>query len=108
MIDDITDIAESYNSNPAAEHSRLDYHQLEYDLIWRYLERYLPPQGTILEVGAATGRYTLELARRGYRITAVDLSAVLLEKCRQNLVAEGLERQAQLVVADVRYLSEVP
>jgi 2-polyprenyl-3-methyl-5-hydroxy-6-metoxy-1,4-benzoquinol methylase len=33
-----------------------------------------------LEVGAATGRYTLELARRGYAVTAVDLSAALLKE----------------------------
>jgi S-adenosylmethionine-dependent methyltransferase len=107
VIDDVTDIAASYNDNPEAEHRRLEYNQLEYDLTWRYLEGYLPPQGTILEVGAATGRYTVELARRGYRITAVDLSAGLIEKCRQSLIAEGLERQVQLAVADARNLSDV-
>jgi 2-polyprenyl-3-methyl-5-hydroxy-6-metoxy-1,4-benzoquinol methylase len=95
VIDDVTDITESYNANPEAEHHRLEHHQLEYDLTWRYLDHYLPPQGTILEVGAATGRYTVELARRGYRVTAVDLSTALLEKCQQNLAAEGLERQVQ-------------
>jgi S-adenosylmethionine-dependent methyltransferase len=107
MIDDVSDIAESYNSNPEGEHSRLERHQLEYDLTWRYLDQYLPSQGAILEVGAATGRYTLELARRGYRLTAVDLSAALLEKCRKNLVDEGLASQVHLVVADGRDLSEV-
>jgi SAM-dependent methyltransferase len=60
-----------------------------------------------LEVGAATGRYTLELARRGYVVTAVDLSAALIEECRKALIAEGLERQVRLVVADARHLSEV-
>lgn len=60
-----------------------------------------------MELGAATGRYTLELAKRGYTLTAVDLSAALIEKCRKNLVNEGLERQVRLVVADARDLSEV-
>jgi SAM-dependent methyltransferase len=60
-----------------------------------------------LEVGAATGRYTLELARRGYTLTAVDLSAALLEKCRKTLVDEGLERRVRLVVADARNLGDV-
>lgn len=107
MIDDVGDIAELYSSNPEGEHSRLERHQLEYDLTWRYLNQYLPSQGTILEVGTATGQYTLELAKRGYTITAVDLSATLIEKCRGNLVDEGLERQVRLVVADARNLSEV-
>src|SRR5215211_9069045 len=107
MIDDVSDIVELYSSNPHDEHSRLERHQLEYDLTWRYLNKYLPSQGNILEIGAATGRYTLELAKRGYTLTAVDLSAALIEKCRQTLVDEGLERQVRLVVADARNLSEV-
>ena len=54
MIDDVSDIAALYNSDPEREHCRLEQHQLEYDLTWRYLNRYLPSQGSILEVGAAT------------------------------------------------------
>jgi SAM-dependent methyltransferase len=60
-----------------------------------------------LEVGAATGRYTLELAKRGYAVTAVDLSAGLLEECRKRLVAERLDQQVRLVVADARDLGEI-
>jgi SAM-dependent methyltransferase len=107
MIDDVSDIAEYYGSCAEEEHTRLERHQLEHDLTWRYLNRYLPPQGTILEVGAATGRYTLELARRGYTITAVDLTAAMIEKCRQDLLGEGLETQVRLVVGDARDLSAV-
>ena len=105
MTDDVSDIALYYNADPAREHSRLDRHQLEHDLTWRYLEQYLPANGAILEIGAATGRYTLELAQRGYRLTAVDLSAALLEECRKNLIQAGLEHQVQLALADVRDLS---
>ena len=39
MSDDVRDIAEFYNNNPAGEHSRLGRHQLEQDLTWRYLDR---------------------------------------------------------------------
>lgn len=107
MIDDVSDIAALYNSDPEREHCRLEQHQLEYDLTWRYLNQYLPSQGAILEVGTATGRYTLELAKRGYMLTAVDLSSALIEQCRKNLVDEGLASRVQLVVADARNLSEV-
>jgi len=107
MSDDVRDISAFYDSDPEREHCRLEQHQLEYDLTWRYLHHYLPTQGSILEIGAATGRYTLELARRGYTLTAVDLSAAQLEVCRQRLIDEGLERQARLVVADARDLGAV-
>jgi S-adenosylmethionine-dependent methyltransferase len=106
-MEDISDITEYYNREAESEHTRLERHQLEYDLTWRYLERYLPPQGHLLEVGAATGRYTLELARRGYQLTAVDLSEVQLERNRQQLAAEGLEAWVRLSVADARNLHAV-
>jgi len=107
MIDDVSDIAEMYNRDPQKEVQRLDEHQLEHELTWRYLETYLPPAGSILEIGAAAGRYTLELVRRGYRVTAVDMSQKLLEICRQRLSEDGLAEQVRLVTADARDLSSV-
>ena len=106
MRDDVSDIADFYNSDVAKEHNRLEQHQLEYDLTWRYLDKYLPAGGSILELGAATGRYTCELARKGYEVTAVDLSAALTEECRKNLAAEGLEERVRLLVADARDLKD--
>jgi SAM-dependent methyltransferase len=108
MSDDVTDIADYYNSDPEREHWRLQRHQLEHDLTWRYLDTYLPAQGKILEVGAGTGRYTLELTRRGYDITAVDMSAALLERGRANIAGEELAGQVRFVVADARHLAAVP
>lgn len=107
MKDDIRDIAEHYDSDPERENTRLERHQLEHDLTWCYLNQYLPTHGSILEVGAATGGYTLELARRGYSITAVDLSAANMELCRKRLAGEGLQGQVRLVLADARDLREV-
>jgi S-adenosylmethionine-dependent methyltransferase len=107
MTDDVSDIASFYNSDPEREHRRLEEHQLEYDLTWRYLNQYLPAQAAILEVGAGTGRYTVELAKRGYTLTAVDLSVALIEECRKGVADAGLERQVRFVVADARDLGEV-
>lgn len=108
MPDDISDISAFYNQGVEGEDARLEQHQLEYDLTWRYLTRYLPPTGSILEIGAGTGRYTLALCRRGYTVTAVDLSAALLERCRQRLKEDHLHGQAQYIVADARNLQAVP
>jgi 2-polyprenyl-3-methyl-5-hydroxy-6-metoxy-1,4-benzoquinol methylase len=89
MSDDISDIAAYYDANVSSELSRLEHHQLEFDLTWRFLERYLPPQGRLLEIGAATGRYTLPLAKRGYELTAVDLSPALAEACRSHSTVQA-------------------
>ena len=108
MRDDISDIAVFYDRDVEDEDARLVLHQLEYDLTWRYLTRYLPPAGSILEIGAGTGRYTLALCRRGYSVTAVDLSAALLQRCQLRLEASRLHGQVQCVVADARDLQAVP
>lgn len=107
MRDDLDDIADYYNSNLERELSRLERHQLEHDLTWRYLNEYLPSRGSILEIGAGPGRYTLELAKRCYAITAVDMSAALLDGCRKRIADEGLEDRVQFVVADARDLGAV-
>ena len=107
MNDDVRDIAAYYNNDPLREHTRLERHQLEYDLTWRYLDQYLPAQGSILEIGAATGRYSLGLAKRGYNVTAVDLSAGLLEENKARITAEGLIQQVRFIVTDARDLHEV-
>jgi S-adenosylmethionine-dependent methyltransferase len=107
MNDDVRDIAAYYDANVQREHERLERHQLELDLTWRYFGRYLPAGGRILEVGAATGRYTLELARRGYQVTAVDFSAEELRANQELLQAAGLARQVEYVIADGRDLSQV-
>ena len=45
----------------------------EYLTTMKYIEKYLTPNSKIIEIGAGTGRYSLELADRGYDITAVEL-----------------------------------
>lgn len=107
MIDDVNDIIEMYDGDSADEDQRLTRHQLERDITWCYLKDYLPPHGSILEIGAATGRYTIELAKRGYIVTAVDFSSKLVEKCRIRIADEVLTEKVRLVVADARNLSEV-
>ena len=47
--------------------------QVEFLTTMRYIERYLRPGMRVLEIGAATGRYSLTLARMGYDVTAIEL-----------------------------------
>lgn len=57
---------------------------VEYLTTMRYIERYLRPGMRILEIGAATGRYSHSLARKGYTVDAVELVEHNIERFRQN------------------------
>jgi SAM-dependent methyltransferase len=67
--------------------------------LWRELAA--GAQGAVLDVGAGTGRVTLDLARRGCTVVALDADAVLIAELRRR--AEGLPVEA--VTADAREFS---
>ncbi|MHB0857580.1 MAG: class I SAM-dependent methyltransferase [Anaerolineae bacterium] len=104
-MDDISDIRALYDASLEREDERLVRHQLEFDLTLRYLETYLPPIGHVLELGAASGRYTLELVRRGYQVTAFDLSTELTGLARARVTAAGLADRVRWLVGDARDLA---
>jgi SAM-dependent methyltransferase len=60
----------------------------------------LPPGARVLDVGCGTGRHAIELARRGYRITGVDLSAGMLLQAIGKARAAGVD--VEWVHADAR------
>ena len=66
--------------------------------LWRELAR--EHDEPILDVGAGTGRIALDLARRGHRVTAVDLDLTLLEELSRR--ASGLALRT--IRADAREL----
>ncbi len=46
---------------------------VEYITAMKYIDKYLKPNMRVLEIGAATGRYSHALAQKGYRVDAVEL-----------------------------------
>lgn len=52
---------------------RSKHGMVEYLTTMRYIQKYLQPGMRILEIGAATGRYSHALAQHGYRVDAVEL-----------------------------------
>lgn len=57
---------------------------VEYITTMKYIEKYLKPGMRILEIGAATGRYSHALARKGYHVDAVELVEHNIEIFRKN------------------------
>ena len=57
---------------------------VEYLTTMRYVQMYLKPGMRVLEIGAATGRYSHSLARQGYQVDAVELIAHNIEIFKDN------------------------
>ena len=79
---------EDYYNNYDEDGRLLSRHgQVEYLTTMKYIHECLAgvPEPKILEVGAGTGRYSVTLAKQGYRVTAVELVAHNLELLRSKL-----------------------
>lgn len=62
-------------------------------------------QKRILDIGCGTGRHAIELAKKGYKITGVDLSNSQLERARQKAVSANVQVDFKLM--DARYVDFV-
>ena len=59
------------------ENSRLNHSQaarVEFLTTVEYIQRYLTPGAKILDIGAGAGEYSLYFARKGYQVSALELS----------------------------------
>jgi SAM-dependent methyltransferase len=59
----------------------------------------------ILELACGTGRVLLPLARQGYQVTGVDVSAGMLDVARRKVTEEDLDERVTLVQQDMRHLA---
>ena len=88
-----------YNAFVEKEWLRLEnnlHGMVEYENTMYLLCRHLPPNGSILDAGRGPGRYTIELARRGYRVTLIDISDEQLK------LAERKIREAKVSVESIQ------
>jgi D-alanine-D-alanine ligase len=60
----------------------------EIDFIEDYLT--VSPGACILDVGCGFGRHSIELARRGYKVTGIDPSAALIAEARKQAAEAGV------------------
>lgn len=80
--------------------------RVEYETTMHYIKRYLKPKDKVLEVGAATGRYSVTLAAEGVDVTAVELLEHNLEILRKKITPDMTIRALQGNAMDLSGLSD--
>lgn len=78
------------------------------DLLWRLIEDALPTSGgTILDAGAGVGRFSIPLAKRGFKIAHLDISPKMIEVARRVAAAESVDT-VEFHRGDIVNLSRFP
>ena len=91
-------VKEFYTAQVRAEWHRLvknAYHRLELDTTLHFLDKYLPPGGLLLDAGGGPGRYTLELAKRGYDVVLLDATQANLDFAKRQVKRRGLKTRVK-------------
>jgi ubiquinone/menaquinone biosynthesis C-methylase UbiE len=64
----------------------------------------VPEKSRVLEIGPGAGLVTVELARRGHRVTCIDPAAAMLENTSARAAAAGLGDRVSTTLADAQAL----
>jgi len=91
------EFARFYARGPYPEYSRTMS-----QLLPRVLERFGAKPETVLDFACGEGTFAVELARRGYRVTGVDLSPEMLELAREKAREAGV--MVEFLQQDMRSL----
>lgn len=89
-----------YNEQAQFEWRRLvqdAYHKLEFETTLRFLKKYLPSEGLILDAGGGPGRYTIELAKQGYEVILFDFSPASLKKAGRQIRRAKVQDQVKQI-----------
>lgn len=97
----------SVNCNEDERLIRDRAHNIEFITTNKYIEKYLKKGDKILEIGAATGRYSLYYAKKGYEVEAVELLENNLKVLKSKIEPEMKINAAQANAKDLsRYKDE--
>jgi ubiquinone/menaquinone biosynthesis C-methylase UbiE len=92
--------------NQFDEWGRLDREPIEFQVNWKYIKKYIPDRGFILDNGAGPGKYSLELAKEGYKVTLTDLTPRLVSLAEKKAKDLGLAKHFDgFYTADARELT---
>ena len=81
-----------YDEQVETEWARLErpYRRFEMVSTLRLIDETFPKQGRVADIGGGPGRYSMELLRRGYRTTLVDLSPKAIAFAKGRFAEAGL------------------
>jgi ubiquinone/menaquinone biosynthesis C-methylase UbiE len=76
-------------------------------ITWEHLKQYLPldKNSLILDAGGGTGRWSVPLAKMGYKVILCDISQGMLQQAENKILKEGLSDKVKIQEEDLTCLS---
>ena len=106
-----TEISEFYNNYGVREWERLDlsaYDRINYYLHMHFLKEHIGEGKSVLDAGCGAGRFSVEIAKCGSKVTLLDISSEQLRLAKDKLKEENLEANVDdAILADLRDLSMI-
>lgn len=94
--------------NQFDEWGRLDREPIEFQVNWHFIKKYMPKTGYVLDNGAGPGKYSMKLAKEGYKVTLTDLTPKLVKIAENKAKELDLEGQFNgFYAADARELNMI-
>lgn len=98
-----------YDQHAEGEWKRLlhdPYRGLEFIVTMHFLDEYLPRKGVVLDAGGGPGRYSIELAKKGYDVVLFDLSPKCLEVAKKKIAGAHVQSKVtQIVEGSIQNMS---
>ncbi len=107
MIDEVRDF---YNKYGIKEWNRLDesiYSRINYLLHMHFIEKYLHKDVKILDAGCGAGRFSIEFAKKGCKVTLFDISDKQLGIAKEKIDTMNLSQNIEgFIQGDIRDLRQ--
>lgn len=102
----MSDVKDYYNNNAQNEWNRLDdpYARVELFSTLYMIKKYFPDGGKVLDIGSGPGRYSIELLKRGYNVSLMDISDKCINIAKANIESLGFNAD-KYVCGDALYLN---
>ena len=93
------DVREYYDSEAEKEWERLDnpYSIVEFKSTVYLIDKYFKKEGHVLDIGSGPGRYSMELLKKGYKVSLLDISKNELKIAKKKIEEAGLSAEGYYV-----------
>jgi SAM-dependent methyltransferase len=76
--------------------------------VWECAERVFEPHGRLLELNCGTGEDAIYFARRGFQVSACDISSAMVDEAHKKVATESVSDRLRFYILGTESIGELP